>query len=849
MGQRTVKFPGPVDPWTLPAEVTELFLRVLEQPESERVAWLESATGDDSLKRRIGELLAAREAAKARLDRLGEGLFEAVAAHARSEPPLVAARAGPYRLTRLLGRGGMSVVYLGTRDDGEFEQTVAVKLMPAWQAGEGMMRRFQAERRILARLEHPGIARLLDGGVTEEGLPFFIMEFVEGEPIDCYCDRRELDTDARLELFHQVFDVVSYAHRNLIVHRDLKPSNILVTPEGRVKLLDFGIAKVLDPENDTADPTVLTRSAGAPMTPAWASPEQIAGEAVSTATDSYTLGVLLYRVLTGRPPYLLQTGSAETLARAIREQAVPAPSVRVRMPADAGKEAPEVLASRRGTTPDRLARRLSGDLDNIVLKALRKEPERRYATVELLAADLRRHRDGLPVAARPDTWRYRAGKFVGRHAWGVAIAILMPALIVAGLLVHSDRLAVERDLAIAAGERNERLVEVLKGTLHMSHPDEGVAPIVTAKDLLASYLAHIKAELDEEPELRLELLKVMGDAHLALNEWHSAREVLKEALSLAQARHAEDQDEILALKALLGKAMAYTGDLERSEQLFAQALEDYRARYGANSEPVAGVWFGMGYALSVNAPPADPRAELAEQALRRALVIYREIQPGPSREQADALNYLARLSDDPQEALTLVEQAYAMTAAVLGEEHLLAARRLADLAMRYDQLGQYQQAYEIGRRALETHSRVAGESHPQSLAMANNQAGFLKELGRYEEALGRYRKSLEIIRLTASPNSMRLAFPLNGIGTTLLEQGRADEAAGYLREVVEITSHNRSPHEPQARRNLARALAESGRVEEARAMYESAIALFESYQGPEAAATERVRAELDRLTP
>jgi serine/threonine protein kinase len=308
----------------------------------------------------------------------------------------------------------MGAVYLAERDDEQYDRRVAIKALPAGLLSRGLRTRFLLERRILASLEHPNIARLYDAGVGEDGTPYFVMECVEGRPIDVHCDEQRLPIRARLALFDQVCDAVQFAHRNLVVHRDLKPANILVSSDGAVKLLDFGIAKLTEDGQGGGREgrQEATRTGLRFMTPHYASPEQLRGESVSTATDVYALGVLLFELLAGAWPYRPRDGSVPSLEQAILEQDPDRPSVAI-------ARADAAVAEGRSTTVAGLRRQLRGDLDNIVLMALRKEPERRYATVGDLRDDVRRYLDGLPVRARPATWRYRTGKFVGRHAGAV----------------------------------------------------------------------------------------------------------------------------------------------------------------------------------------------------------------------------------------------------------------------------------------------------------------------------------------------------------------------------------------------------------------------------------------------
>jgi len=402
-------------------QVKDCFDRTLDRPPAERGRFLAAvARQDEELAEEVGRLLAANASAG---DFLETPALEAV--DFRSDAP-VPERIGPYEIERELGHGGMGTVYLAARSADGFRQIVAVKLVRRGMDSDFILGRFRSERRILAGLEHPGIARLLDGGSTPEGAPYFVMEFVPGRHLLDDARARGLSVRDRLLLFLRVCDAVAYAHRHLVVHRDLKPSNILVTPEGDPKLLDFGLAKLLGRDED-AQTGGRTETALRLLTPDYASPEQVRGERITTATDIYSLGVVLYELLTERRPYRAAGRSREAVARAVCEEEAPRPSA-------------EVPGLKR-------------DLDNVVLMALRKEPERRYASVERLAEDLRRFLEGRPVAARKDTLAYRTGKFVTRHKAGVAAAGLA-TLLLAGTTVAALREAREARRERAADERH-----------------------------------------------------------------------------------------------------------------------------------------------------------------------------------------------------------------------------------------------------------------------------------------------------------------------------------------------------------------------------------------------------------
>ena len=398
------------------------------------------------LGRDLASLVAHDRAARA-----GPGFLERP-----STPPIAATarRVGPYELERELGRGGMGAVYLARRADGAFERRVAVKLIQHGVTDERVLERFRRERQVLANLEHPGIARLIEGGATDDGTPYLVMEHVEGVRIDQHCDNERLPVRARIELFLKVCDAVQHAHENLVVHRDLKPQNILVGANGDPKLLDFGIAKLLDPEKTSAAPEVTIGLARA-MTPSYASPEQVAGRPITTASDVYSLGVVLYQLVTGALPYKVDTASAIEIERIVCEAEPTRPSTAVRQRG----ETDTATALRRMATARTLARTLSGDLDRILLKALRKEPRLRYASADKLAEDLRRHLAGLPVSAQADTTAYRLSKFVRRNRTGVAAAGLVLAALVGGLIVSWMQYRRAESARLAERDQRERAEE------------------------------------------------------------------------------------------------------------------------------------------------------------------------------------------------------------------------------------------------------------------------------------------------------------------------------------------------------------------------------------------------------
>src|SRR5215470_11210703 len=458
--------------------IEELFRTVVDRPTAERDIYLTRiCNGDEELRREVLSLLARDTSEDFIRDPIASA---ALAVTAESPDDLTGRRIGPYRMIRLVGRGGMGAVYEAIRDDEQFQQQVALKIIRRGMDTDFVRDRFLRERQILASLDHPYIARLFDGGATPDGLPYFVMEFVAGEPITTYCHRHELSVNEKLKLFLKVCSAVQHAHQKLVVHRDLKPSNILITEDGASglpKLLDFGIAKLLSP--DLSQAQTRTETALRLMTPEYASPEQARGQAVATTTDVYSLGVVLYELLTERRPFEFRTYSSTEIERAFCDTEI---------------EEPSKVVGRRTDAPTRLARQLAGDLDNILLMAMRNEPERRYQSVEQFSEDIRRYLAGLPVVARKDTLGYRAGKFVRRHKGVVAILALLAILAVA-MTVQAARIARERDRANQEEATAEAVTQSLVSMFEVADSGKAMGNVITARELLEQGTEKVVREL------------------------------------------------------------------------------------------------------------------------------------------------------------------------------------------------------------------------------------------------------------------------------------------------------------------------------------------------------------------
>jgi len=754
-------------------ETDRLFREALERPPEDWPAFLDAAcAGDDDLREGVESLLEASRESAEYFDSDGGDLLARVWVGVEGEPAmggLEDVRLGPYRLERRIARGGMGSIYAARRDDGRYRQQVAVKVLRRGLDTEDVVRRFVAERRILAGLDHPNIARLLDAGETPDGRPYLVMELVDGERITAWCDARRLGTDARLALFIRVGQAVQHAHRHLVVHRDLKSANILVTAGGDPKLLDFGIAKLLDAGADP-EASTRTRTGLRLLTPRSASPEQVDGAPVTTASDVYQLGLLLYELLSGARPFEGLAG--RELEQAIVEDDPPAPS----------RSVTAAAAADRGLERGRLSRELAGELDRIVDRALRKDADERYPSVEQLVADVERYRAGLPVLAAATGWPYRARKFVRRNrsrviAAGALLALL--ATYAVTITIQSRRVAVERDRSAREAARAQRTADFLIGLFHGSEPNRTQGDSVTARELLDAAVGRLDVELGSEPLVRAALLGTIGRVYTELGLYASARPVLEESVELFRADAASDP-------ALLAQSLRWLGmvtrgqDPGRAARLFDEALEAAEAAEGAHGPLVAAALVDIAESAA-----GDRQADAVERALR----ILRATEGADPTLLARALS-VSRFTVDRPTAIARMEEAMELVRSVHGPSHTLLSGIMNDLALVVEGDDPVR-ADSLLRGALEINERIHGPDHSTTLTMLNNLAGVRRDRGEYEAAAPLYREVLAR-RIRAYPlaenpaERLHRMFPQHGLGTSLTEIGAAEEAEPLLREVVHV---------------------------------------------------------------
>jgi serine/threonine-protein kinase len=718
------------------SRIEELFAQASELPSDQRAPWLSAACGDDvALRQEVESLLAASAGADPALD---AALVDAVTGSADSLP---GGRIGAYRIVRELGRGGMGAVFLAERADGEYEGQVAIKVSREGPGADEMLRRLRAERQILANLQHRNIARLLDGGTTTRGAPYVVMEYVEGTRIDRYCDEHRLDLRARIALIRQLADAVEHANRNLVIHRDIKPGNILVTADGTPKLLDFGIAKLLE----EGEAPGATKTAVRLLTPAYASPEQFVGDAITTASDVYSLGVVAYEVLAGRSPYPAEAELRPAdLLRLVTDAPITRPSVAI----TTGD--PTEVAARRAMSVEQLRRAFAGDLDAILLTALRKEPERRYRSAGDFGADLGRYLEGLPVSARPDTVGYRAAKFIRRHRIGVATSVTALAALIAFITLYTVRVTQERNRAVAERAKAEQVTSFLTSVFELANPEQTRGESISAVDLLHGGAQRVADSLGHQPEVQATMMHTIGQAYVKLGLPDSARRLFDGALAIRERAHGRQSREVAVSLMALGEWYHDKGLYDSALVRSRQAVEILDAVVDGDDQT-------------------------------RALGLYN-------------LGWILFTTDDLVAADSVTRLGLDMRMRLFGAAHAETAESQNSLATILLQLGKLDEAEALFREALTTRRQQLGPKNPLTGFVMNNLAVVMEQRGQFVAAESLYREVVDIDRRVFGPDSPRMSTGLVNLGRVLGSMQRFDEAEASIREAQRIDALQGTDH-------------------------------------------------------
>lgn len=859
-------------------KIKEVFNASLDLPEAERAPFL--AKYDENLRREVEKLINANKEAE---NFIIEPAFIEVGFTDDSETDFyIGKQIDEYKILEEIGHGGMGTVYLAVKADESFDKKFAIKLIKRGMDTNAVLKRFVMERKILAQLENPNIASLIDGGSTTDGLPYLVMEYIEGEPITKFCDSHQFSIEERLELFRKVCSAISYAHQNLVVHRDIKPSNILVTKDGTPKLLDFGIAKLLHPdwslETDEATATMFRL-----MTPEYASPEQIRGLPITTASDVYSLGVVLYELLSGERPYKIESRLLQEVANVILTEEPVRPSAVTKKEGETGREGDRETKSNNSPTPPLpfSLSQLRGDLDNIILKALRKEPERRYQTVQEFSEDIRRHLVGLPVTATADTTFYRVGKFVKRHRIGVFVGILFALTLISATAITTWQ-AVVAKRERAKAEQHFNQVRKLANTVLFDYHDDvaklaGSTPLreKMVKDAL-EYLDNLSAENIADKDLQLELAAayekigdVQGNPYSAnLGNEDGALDSYKKALVIRQtlflANPADDK-----IKFELGNSFNNVGDILWAKGENEDALSNYRQGLqlfeelsksdSQNPKYFSGINYSLAGIAHVQTQLGDSKGAL--ETYRRNLTSAETVlalNPTKESQRGVAIANL-KLGDalmdvgDYQVALENYQTSVSTFSELVSadKDNATKIRELclgySRIAIVYNRLSQFADAAEFNLKAIEEQKRIAA-ADPQNVQIFldiattyQNLAGNYLELNKLDVALENSRESIKIFTetLAKNPNNSQAQGNFGGAYITLAEilteKGDLNGALETYQKALHLLE-SESIRSSQMRslaytyQGIAEVYQKNKHFDEAKTWYQKSLAVWEDLQ-------------------
>lgn len=769
----------------------------------------EECRGDAKVRTEAENLLSRYTAAKSFMESPPAAAAAALVAEAR-EPSeqFEGRRFGAYRIIRQIGRGGMSRVFLAERADGAFEQRVALKLLRSGLDSEIDHDRFRAERQILASLSDPNIARLLDGGISAAGVPYLVLEYVDGEPIDAYCDAQGLDVRQRLRLFTSVAEATAHAHGRLVVHRDLKPSNIFITADGVVKLLDFGLAKLLEPVGAIATPS--THPGHRWMTPEYAAPEQIAGAPVTTLTDVYQLGAVLYELLTGAPPFGTRGQNVRELEEAVLRGDPRLPSA---------------------VAPESRRRALRGDLDAIVIKALSREPERRYASAQSLIDDIQRHLSAHPVLARRQTVGYRARRFARRHRSSLAAAAVVLVLVAIYVVtVAADRMRIHRalDEATAGTHRAEQVTDFMLGLFDASAAGKSLGDTVEARALLERGLVRAH-ELSAQPALQAQMLDVIGQLETQLGEYDRARPVLEEALAIRRRLNGDNHPDVATTLEALGHVAFGQANYAEAVRLRREVLTLRRQLLGDSNSKTTTALLELTTAMHAQGDFKGAQPLMDEWV---SIVIHQ--RPETTEVRAHQLMDLASYYQYRQRqdvALRLGREAAGLYRALYGDRHPKYATALSSLGSIIDGGGNPAAADTLIQRSVDILRSVYPGGHPDLVSALQQRSVALEHLHRYQDAEPLLREEIIMARRFEGNESLIVIDGELTLASALSMTGKADEAVVLASDAKRLLRRKYPATNPLVLRvdaALGRALVETKKYAQAESLLVPAFKAFDN---------------------
>jgi serine/threonine protein kinase/Tfp pilus assembly protein PilF len=745
---------------------------------------------------------------------------------------------GAYHLLQKIGEGGMGEVWVADQQK-PIHRRVALKLIKAGMDTKQVIARFESERQALALMDHPAIAKVFDAGETNDGRPYFVMEYVQGIPITAYCDQNRLTTTERLELFRQVCEGVQHAHQKAIIHRDLKPSNILVAiQDGKPvpKIIDFGVAKAT--AQSLTERTMYTELGVLIGTPEYMSPEQaeMSGQNIDTRTDVYSLGAILYELLTGALPFdpkELRRAGFDEIRRKIREQDPPKPSTRL----STMGEASTVSAKNRRTEPPSLIRQVKGDLDWITMKALEKDRTRRYGAPSEMAADIGRFLHHQPVIARPPGTLYRAKKFVRRHRIGVGVTASLAALLIVFSIttaVQSRRIARERDRANQEAETSKQVSDFLTGLFNVSDPSEALGNSITAREILDRGADKIAKELGGQPLVQARLMDTIGSVYVSLGLYNKAAPILEEALRIRRETLGERSLNVAESLQSVGDVYRRQGKYQEAEKFFQEALSIREDILGQNDVRVASVLHSLGILYDIQG-----RYGQAESLFRRELDIRETASSVDHRAVGGCLHSLAielHSQGKDAEAETLFKRALAEKEIALGPDHPDVARTLQSLGIFFQSQRRYGEAEPLLLRALAIREKVFGPEHPEMASNLTNLASLYEDQNKKEEAESYYKRALAIAEKALGPNHSNVGIVLHNLAELYRDEGRYKEAEPLYKRSISIWEGSLGPKHPYVAKSLgglATLYRDMGRLAEAESLYKRTVALQQETLGPE----------------
>jgi serine/threonine-protein kinase len=740
----------------------------------------------------------------------------------KKDAALVGSTIDSYEVIKLIGHGGMGSVFLAKRADNTYEQKVAFKVLRRGLHTPSNVARFKRARQILAKLNHPNIAQLLDGGLTPEGLPYLVMEYVEGKSLYEYCNQHSFSIEERVQLLQSICRAVQHAHKNAIIHRDLKPSNILVTEEGEVKILDFGIAKLLEPE-DPEQPLYQTQTGARLLTFSYASPEQIENGPITTATDIYTLGIVFHELLCGAHPFDLEGKKLTEIENIIRTKSPSTPRMRF-------LQLPEGIRQKearyRQANPTSLSQTLKGDLDAIVQKTLRKEPEERYDSIEQFLEDLRRYNQSRPIIARKDTLRYKAKKFIKRHQSGLAATMGFIFLIVSFAGIYTWRITQERNRARLQAEKAEETSEFLVNLFSANNPAETHGETVPVKSILEEGLNQID-QLGEQPEVQSQMLHTMGKVYTNLGEYDRAEMLLERALGIQTKINGELNAEVASIYNDLGGLHQKAQEAQQAEPHYAKALDIRKKVLGPNDIQYAETLSDLGALMRYK-----ENLDSAEVLYNKALEIRQNNLAPNHPDIANSLNNLGVLEKSKgnlETARQFYQEALKIRQNHFGNVHPKVANVKNNLAVLYRTMGEFDLAETYYTETLEIRKKVYGQNHPLTAQSLNNFAGFLVDQGNYDQAETYYRKALKVRKNLLGPTHIQTGTAYNNLANALFEKVQLDSAEHAYRNAIDIYGSSLGESHRYVgivKSNLAKTLTAKNNLEAADKVFKEALSIM-----------------------